>query len=139
MAIGDDDNNGRSDLRTVSPISSPPPSHDDDDTEPIQISSKTFEKLNELYEMRQFVHSGSDRENYYDLDDVVYRVRQFKDYTTCRNRGSSKTLCSLISVMIYVFSFCLFSNFVPNKTNNQFFSIFHCFSSLFLSFSVTEC
>lgn len=82
------------------PISSPP--HDENaDLEPIQISSKTFEKLNKLYELRHYVRNPSIELN--DLDDVVYRLHEFKDFSSRTQRGSSKTMCSFASVNPFEF------------------------------------
>lgn len=35
-----------------------------------------------------------------ELGDIIYRLRQFKDFSTRSNRGSSKNVCSLISVNV---------------------------------------
>lgn len=100
----DDKTNDERDINTFlrncipPPPTTSPPKYDDSDSDldPIQISSETFEKLNKLYEMRHFIRSDSLESN--DLDEIVYRPREFKDYSLRTKRGSSKTLCSLVSV-----------------------------------------
>lgn len=87
------------------PHSSPPHDNnvddDNDDLGPIQISTKTFDKLNKLYELRHYVRNPAIELN--DLDDVVYRLNEFRDFSSRTQRGSSKTLCSFVSVNPFEF------------------------------------
>lgn len=80
------------------PNSSPPECDSDSDLDPIQISSETFKKLNELYEMSRYVRNSNYKSS--DSDDVVYRFREVKDFSTRAKRGSSKTLWSFVPVKL---------------------------------------
>lgn len=83
--------------------------NDDDDDDLAQFGTETMEKLNKLYELRNFLRSSNetDQNELSDCDDVVYRIRDFKDFSRRSNRGSSKPMCSLVSVSniytIYVY------------------------------------
>lgn len=79
------------------PTESPPPAkHTEDKHDPVQITSNTLEKLNSLYSDYKLNRSVSNESD--ELNDVVYRLRQFKDFSSRRKRGSSKAMCSLVSV-----------------------------------------
>lgn len=85
--------------------------NDDDDEEDdlAQFGAETMEKLNKLYELRNFLRSSNETEpdEMSDFDEVVYRIRDFKDFSRRSNRGSSKPMCSLVSVSIYeMFAYC---------------------------------
>lgn len=91
------------DVAAPPPPSSSPP-HDIEDDQ-IQITNTTFEKLNQLYELRNYVRDSIDADRTSDIDEVVYRMREFKDFSRRSKRGSSKVLCSLISVSSPLFYF----------------------------------
>lgn len=82
------------------PATSPPICDSDTDTDSVQISTETFDKLSKLYEMSRFVRHSNIELN--DLDQVVYRYREMRDFSSRTKRGSSKTVWSLIPVR----SFC---------------------------------
>lgn len=110
------------------PVTSPPPpplphDTDSDDTaqdldDPVQISHRTLMKLNSLYsvyKMRRSDISETDEasepiETSETTDDVVLRLHNQVDKCKSRLfRGSSKAMCSLVSVchtntIVYVFS-----------------------------------
>lgn len=77
---------------------------DDDDDDLAEFSAETMQKLNKLYEMRNFLRSssisGAEPNETNDFDEVVYRMRDFKDFSRRSKRGSSKPMCSLVSVSI---------------------------------------
>lgn len=78
------------------PPTETPPQRDEYDLNPVQISSETFEKLNSLYnsyEPRRTTFIGND-----DTEDAV-RLREFNNNYSARSyRGSSKAMCSYVSV-----------------------------------------
>lgn len=79
------------------PAESPPSVKDPDDKhDPVEISSNTLEKLNSLYSAYKLNRSVSNESD--ELNDVVYRLREFNDFSSRRYRGSSKAMCSLVSV-----------------------------------------
>lgn len=86
------------------PITFPPKDADNDDDDDIaHFGAETMEKLNKLYEIRNFLRRSNETEEdeVSDFDEVVYRIRDFKDFSRRSNRGSSKPMCSLVSVSIY--------------------------------------
>lgn len=88
------------------PVTSPPKDVDtdenDDENDVARFGAEAMEKLNKLYEMRNFLRSNSemsaDAAN--EVDEVVYRIREFKDFSRRSKRGSSKPMCSLVSVSV---------------------------------------
>lgn len=84
------------------PATSPPKDTDvdTDDDDLAEFGAETMEKLNKLYEMRNYLRSSNKTEpdDLNDFDEVVYRIRNFKDFSRRSQRGSSKPMCSLVSV-----------------------------------------
>lgn len=79
------------------PVTSPPHDTDSDtDLDPVQISSHTLEKLNSLYSLYKMRRSISNEVD--ELEDVVYRLREFNGCSSRPLRGSSKAMCSFVSV-----------------------------------------
>lgn len=80
------------------PVTSPPhdTDSDTDDPDPVQISSYTLEKLNSLYSLYKMRRSISNEVD--ELEDVVYRLREFNGCSSRSLRGSSKAMCSFVSV-----------------------------------------
>lgn len=91
-----DINNFLDDCIPNPPATSPPHCDSDTDTDSVQISTETFDKLNKLYEMSHFVRHSNIELN--DLNEVVYRYREMRDFSSRTNRGSSKTVWSQIPV-----------------------------------------
>lgn len=84
------------------PDSTPPRSTDSDIyVDPIQISSRTLERLNSLYGMYKMKDSIGNN----DEDEVVYRFREFQNFTPRSFRGSSKAMCSFASVLTFNHNF----------------------------------
>lgn len=84
------------------PPTSPPNAADtDDDDDLAHVGTETMEKLNKLYEMRNFLRSSNETEDETnEFDEIVYRIRDFDDFSRRSKRGSSKPMCSLVSVRI---------------------------------------
>lgn len=83
------------------PPSEAPPSDDDDDEtyalSPLEFSSETLEKLNSLYSLYKGgrpISSKVDDET----ADVEYRLPKFNACSARSLRGSTKAVCSLVSV-----------------------------------------
>lgn len=91
-----DINNFLDDCIPSPPATSPPNCDSDTDTDSVQISMETFDKLNKLYEMSHFVRHSDIELN--DLNEVVYRYKELRDFSSRTRRGSSKTVWSLIPV-----------------------------------------
>lgn len=91
-----DINNFLDDCIPPLPATSPPNGDSDTDTDSVQISTETFDKLNKLYEMSHFIRNSNIELN--DLDEVAYRYREMRDFSSRTKRGSSKTVWSLIPV-----------------------------------------
>lgn len=110
------------------PVTSPP--HDtDSDTEfedlddPVQISHRTLMKLNSLYsvyKMRRSATTDETNETNEMTDDVVLRLHKFDKCSPRLFRGSSKAMCSLVSVC-----HC--------QTNTHVFSHFQCVFSYYVN------
>lgn len=80
------------------PVTSPPHDTDSDpDQNFVQISDHTLEKLNSLYSLYKVRRSTSTE--YDEIEDVVLRLRKFNDCSARPFRGSSKAMCSFVSVM----------------------------------------
>lgn len=80
------------------PDSTPPRSTDSDIyVDPIQISSRTLERLNSLYGLYKIKDSIGNK----DEDEVVLRFREFQNFTPRSFRGSSKAMCSFASVLTF--------------------------------------
>lgn len=72
-----------------------------------QINHTILEKLTQIRENRQTYERDSidfhgelpgDGDDFDDFDDIAYRIRKFKDFSRSSKRGSSKALCSFVSV-----------------------------------------
>lgn len=82
------------------PDSTPPRSTDSDIyVDPIQISSRTLERLNSLYGLYKIKDSIGNKDE--DEDEVVLRFREFQNFTPRSFRGSSKAMCSFASVLTF--------------------------------------
>lgn len=81
------------------PPASSPPQHTDSDLDlaPVQISEHTLEKLNSLYSLYKVRGSVSNETD--ESEDVVVRLRKFNDCRPRPFRGSSKAMCSFVSVL----------------------------------------
>lgn len=110
------------------PITSPPHDSDDSDTDhdPVQINEQTLEKLNSLYSLYKFRQSTGNEID--EVEDVVLRLRKFNDCTSRPFRGSSKAMCSFVSVTINIryisISLCHWNNF-----------FYYCISFAVISFA----
>lgn len=94
--VESDINNFSDDCAPPPPATSPPNGDSDTDTDSVQIGAETFDKLSKLYEMSHFVRHSNIELN--DLNEVVYRYREMRDFSSRTKRGSSKTVWSLIPV-----------------------------------------
>lgn len=93
------------------PTSSPPSDINTNDSKHRQINNETIDRLNMLFDIQRHrnlgygnergVSSGGDAANS-DVDEeddnILYRVKPFKDFSRRSKRGSSKAMCSLFSV-----------------------------------------
>lgn len=90
------------------PVTLPPHDTDSDpDENPVQISDYTLEKLNSLYSLCKVRRSTSTE--YEEIDDVVLRLHQSNDSSARPFRGSSKAMCSFVSVnehLYYINVYC---------------------------------
>lgn len=109
------------------PGTSPPHDTDSDADDPVQISHRTLEKLNSLYSLYKLRQSAANEPTIEATDNVVFRSPQFDKCSSRHFRGSSKAMCSFVSVNLrkkqHLFSMCFLYYRTPHTHQWHSFSI----------------
>lgn len=109
------------------PSETPPrPESSDCEFEPLpEISSGTLEKLNSLYSAYKMHRSTSNETD--KSDEIVYRLREFNNFSPRTHQDSCKALWSFVSVCILKYKLQWFYKLFYEMCDNYFnFSFLEC-------------